>query len=83
MNVLHLGPLWFPVSRDAAGGRETWLAGLIGALEKQGVHNTLLAAGDSQTAAKLIPVIPRNLVERMQAGHAGESLYYQEHHGRP
>jgi len=79
MKILHLGPLWFPVSRDAAGGRETWLAGLIGALEKLGCHNTLLAAGDSQTPAELVPVIPRNLVDRMKAGQAGECLYYQEH----
>ena len=79
MKVLHLGPLWFPVSRDAAGGRETWLAGLIAALEKLGCGNTLLAAGDSQTPAELIPVIPRNLVDRMKDGQAGECLYYQEH----
>ena len=79
MKILHLGPLWFPVSRDAAGGRETWLAGLIGALEKLGCHNTLLAAGDSQTEAELVPVIPRNLVDRMKDGQAGEALYYQEH----
>ena len=78
MKVLHLGPLWFPVSRDAAGGRETWLAGLIGALNKLGCQNTLLAAGDSQTAAELVPVIPRNLVDRMKSGQAGEALYYQE-----
>ena len=44
MKVLHLGPLWFPVSRDAAGGRETFLAGLIAALDKLGCRNTLLAA---------------------------------------
>ena len=79
MKILHLGPLWFPVSRDAAGGRETWLAGLIGALEKLGCRNTLLAAGDSQTPAELIPVIPRNLVALMKTGAAGEALYYQEH----
>ena len=79
MKVLHLGPLWFPVSRDAAGGRETWLAGLIAALEKLGCRNTLLAAGDSQTSAELVPVIPRNLVALMKDGRAGEALYYQEH----
>jgi hypothetical protein len=28
VRILHLGPLWVPVSLDAAGGRETWLAGL-------------------------------------------------------
>ena len=79
MKVLHLGPLWFPVSRDAAGGRETWLAGLLAALEKLGCRNILLAAGDSQTPAELVPVIPRNLMALMKDGLAGEALYYQEH----
>ena len=79
MKVLHLGPLWFPVSRDAAGGRETWLAGLIVALDKLGCRNTLLASGDSQTPAELVPVVPRNLVALMTDKLAGEALYYQEH----
>jgi len=79
MKVLHLGPLWFPVSRDAAGGRETWLAGLIGALEKLGCRNTLIAAGDSVTPAELVPVVSRNLVALMKEGSAWEAAYYQEH----
>ncbi|MEI8064404.1 MAG: glycosyltransferase [Verrucomicrobiota bacterium] len=79
MKILHLGPLWFPVSRDAAGGRETWLAGLIGSLEKLNCRNTLIAAGDSQTPAELVPVIQRNLMALMADGLAGEALYYQEH----
>ena len=79
MKVLHLGPLWFPVSRNAAGGRETLLAGLIGELEKLGCRNTLLAAGDSQTAGELVPVVARNLMAMMTDGQAGEAPYYQEH----
>ena len=79
MKILHLGPLWFPVSRDAAGGRETWLAGLISALEKLGCRNTLVATGDSQTPAELVPVVSRNLMALMTDGQAGEAAYYQEH----
>ena len=79
MRILHLGPLWFPVSRDAAGGRETWLAGLIGALEKLGCRNTLLASGDSQTAGELVPVVSRHLVALMQQGVAAEHAYYEQH----
>jgi glycosyltransferase involved in cell wall biosynthesis len=79
MKVLHLGPLWFPVSRDAAGGRETWLAGLIGALEKLGCRNTLLAAGDSVVAGELVPVVPRHLVALMREQLAWEAAFYQEH----
>ena len=75
MKVFHLGPLWFPVLRDAAGGRETWLAELIGGLEKLGCRNTLFAAGDSQTPAEIVPIIPRNLVALMAEGLAGGLLY--------
>ncbi|HUK81412.1 MAG TPA: glycosyltransferase family 4 protein [Verrucomicrobiae bacterium] len=79
MRILHLGPLWFPVSRDAAGGRETWLAGLIGALEKLGCRNMLLASGDSQTAGELVPVVPRNLIALMREGVAAEHAYFEQH----
>ena len=79
MRVLHLGPLWFPVSRDAAGGRETWLAGLIDALERIGCRNVLLASGDSRTAGELVPVVPRNLIAMMQQQLAAEHAYYEQH----
>jgi glycosyltransferase involved in cell wall biosynthesis len=79
MRILHLGPLWFPVSRDAAGGRETWLAGLIGALEKIGCRNTLLASGDSQIAGELVPVVSRHLIALMREGVAAEHAYYEQH----
>ena len=79
MRILHLGPLWFPVSRDAAGGRETWLAGLINALSKLGIRNTLLASGDSQTTAELVAVVPRHLVALMQERAAAEHAYYEQH----
>jgi len=79
MKILHLSPLWFPVSRDAPGGRETWLAGLIDALEKLGCRNTLLASDDSQTAAELVAVVPRNLVALMQEQVAWEEAYYRQH----
>jgi glycosyltransferase involved in cell wall biosynthesis len=79
MKILHLGPLWFPVSRDAPGGRETWLAGLLDALQRLGCKNTLLASGDSETKAELVTVVPRNLVAMMQAQVAWEQHYYEQH----
>src|ERR1041384_7657837 len=79
MRILHLGPLWFPVSRDAAGGRETWLAGLIDALERIGCRNVLLASGDSRTAGELVSVVPRNLIAMMQQQLAAEHAYYEQH----
>lgn len=79
MRVLHLCPLWFPVSEDAPGGIETLLAGLSRALAAQGCEVTLLASGDSQAAAPVVPVIPRCLRDQMEAETAWEHLYYEQH----
>lgn len=79
MKILHLAPLWFPVSQDSLGGIETFLAELIAALEKLGCQNTLIASGDSRTQAELVPVVPRNLYAQMKAGTAAEYEYYEQH----
>jgi glycosyltransferase involved in cell wall biosynthesis len=79
MRVLHLAPLWFPVARDSLGGVETFLAQLIEALDGLGCRNTLIASGDSRTAAELIPVAATNLYDQMGAGTAGEYAYYEQH----
>jgi glycosyltransferase involved in cell wall biosynthesis len=79
MKVLHLAPLWFPVAQDSLGGVETFLTHLIRALEDLGCSSTLIASGDSQTAAELVPVIPLNLCAQMEAGSAAEYVYYEQH----
>lgn len=79
MQVLHLAPLWYPVARDAPGGIETLLPGLIAALEARGCRNTLLASGDSRTAAEPWPVVPRHLCAAMEAGTAWEYAAYEQH----
>ncbi|HEX8600125.1 MAG TPA: glycosyltransferase family 4 protein [Chloroflexia bacterium] len=79
MRVLMLAPLWYPVSRDAQGGIETFLYSLIEALEKEGCSVTLLASGDSHTAGELVPVVERNLYHLMLEGSAGEYVYYEQH----
>jgi glycosyltransferase involved in cell wall biosynthesis len=79
VKVLHLSPLWFPVARDAPGGIETFLPGLIAALEKLGCRNTLIASGDSRTVADLVPVIPRNVCDQMEAGAVWEYAGYEVH----
>lgn len=79
MRILHLAPLWFPVSRDAPGGIETYLPGLLSALGKLGCQCTLLASGDSSVEAELAPVIPRNLCAEMEAGTAAEYAYFEQH----
>jgi glycosyltransferase involved in cell wall biosynthesis len=79
MKILHLAPLWFPVSQDSHGGIETFLSGLIGALDKLGCQNTLIASGDSRTVGELVSVVPLNLYAQMQAGTAAEYAYYEQH----
>ena len=79
MKVLHLAPLWFPISRDAAGGIETYLPGLLAALARAGCQPALLASGDSQVDVPLIPVVPRALCPQMESGTAAEYAYYEQH----
>ena len=61
------------------GGIETFLTGLLEALEGLGCRNTLIATGDSRTAAKLVPVVEENLHARMVAGKSAEYVYYEQH----
>jgi glycosyltransferase involved in cell wall biosynthesis len=77
--VLHLAPLWLPVSEDAPGGIETFLSGLLAALEKLGCRNTLIASGDSRVAAEVIAATPTHLCAQMAAGTAWEYAYYEQH----
>jgi glycosyltransferase involved in cell wall biosynthesis len=79
MRVLMLAPLWYPISRDAPGGIETFLYRLVSALVIRGCRVTLLASGDSVTDADLLSVIERNLYEQMLEGVAGEYIYYEQH----
>jgi glycosyltransferase involved in cell wall biosynthesis len=79
MKILHLASLWFPVSQDSLGGIETFLTGLIAALEKLGCQNTLIASGDSRTMAELVPVTPLNLCAEMKSSTAAEYVYFEQH----
>jgi glycosyltransferase involved in cell wall biosynthesis len=79
MRILHLAPLWWPVSQDAYGGIETFLYELIVALEELGCQNTLIASGDSRTPAELVSVVPLNLYAQMEVGTAAEYGYYEQH----
>jgi glycosyltransferase involved in cell wall biosynthesis len=79
MRVLQLCPLWFPVTRNAHGGIETFLTHLISALEKLDCETAILASGDSQTRAELLPVMPLNIQDQIKAGTAEEYAYYEQH----
>lgn len=79
MRVLHAAPLWFPVAEDSAGGIETYLPMLIGALEDLGCENSLLASGDSRTPARLIRSTDRNIWDGMESGAVWEYQPYEQH----
>lgn len=78
MKVLHLCPLWFPISQGAPGGIETFLAHLVAKLGTLGCQCTLLASGDSRNTAGLIAVTERGLHQLMQSGDAAVYDYYQQ-----
>ena len=78
MRVLHLCPLWHPISRDSQGGIETFLASLLPALAKIGVESTMIASGDSTADAALIPACEKSLVGEMEKGRAAEYAYYEQ-----
>jgi glycosyltransferase involved in cell wall biosynthesis len=78
VKVLHVAPLWFPVARDSPGGIETLLAGLVDEQVRQGASVTLVASGDSQTAARLEAVVPVNAVAAMAGGGVAEYAYLEQ-----
>jgi len=78
IRVLVLAPLWYPIGRDAAGGIETFLFQLVGALAGRGCDVTLIASGDSSSAARLVPAVQHNLYDLMLEGAAGEYVYYEQ-----
>ncbi len=57
MKVLHLCPLWAPVTEDSAGDIERFVARLVRALDKLGCRSTVLASGDSRVEGAVLPVI--------------------------
>ncbi len=79
MKVLHLAPLWLPVSRDSSGGIETYLTALVSALGDLGCRNSIVAPGDSRADAEIIPVTSINLLALMDQEAAWEHVYYQQH----
>jgi glycosyltransferase involved in cell wall biosynthesis len=79
MRVLHLCPLWFPISMNAPGGIESFLTHLAEQLSGLGCQVTYLAAGGSTASAGLIPVLEGGVGDRIRDGLAYEYLYYEQH----
>ncbi len=61
MKIAQVAPLMESVPPQAYGGTERVVSYLTEALVELGLDVTLFAAGDSVTAARLVPVVPRSL----------------------
>jgi glycosyltransferase involved in cell wall biosynthesis len=59
MRIAQIAPLFETVPPQRYGGTERVVSWLTEALVAQGHDVTLFASGDSRTAAKLVPVVPR------------------------
>jgi len=79
MRILHLCPLWYPISLDAPGGIETFLSRLLAHLVRLGCKNSLLATGDSSAPGELITVVESGLHARMATAAASEYVYFEQH----
>ena len=74
---MQVAPLWETVPPPAYGGTETVVSLLTEALVAQGHDVTLVASGDSTTAARLVSVYPRSL---RQADELGDRAPYDWRH---
>jgi glycosyltransferase involved in cell wall biosynthesis len=61
MRILQIAPLWEAVPPPAYGGTEYVVHVLVEELVRRGHQVTLVASGDSQTAADLVSFYPRSL----------------------
>jgi glycosyltransferase involved in cell wall biosynthesis len=61
MRIVHVAPLEEPVPPQKYGGTELVIHNIVEEQVKRGHEVYLLASGDSQTSANLVPVISRSL----------------------
>lgn len=61
MKIAQVAPLYETVPPKKYGGTERVVSWLTEELVRQGHDVTLFATGDSETAAKLVPMVPRGL----------------------
>ena len=61
MRIAQLAPLYERVPPELYGGTERVISVLTEELVRRGHEVTLFASGDSETSARLVPVVPRGL----------------------
>lgn len=78
LRVLQLCPLWFPIAHDTMGGIETLLVQLVEELSDRPCEITIIASGDSHTAARLIAASDTSIYKAMHSGRAQEYVFYEQ-----
>jgi glycosyltransferase involved in cell wall biosynthesis len=78
MRVLHLAPLWLPVSANSRGGIETLLGQLLPAQSSLGLDVTVLAAGDSDPSLSLQVAVDESLATVMDRGEAYDYGHFEQ-----
>lgn len=77
LRIAQLAPLWSPVPPRSYGGQERIVHLLTEELVRRGHPVTLIASGDSRTAAQLDPVVDTCLIDAMSGGRAYEERPYE------
>lgn len=70
LRIAQVAPLWTSVPPATYGGAELMVHWLTEELVRRDHDVTLFASGDSQTSARLVAVLERNLIDKMAAREA-------------
>ena len=76
--VLHIAPLWYPISPDGPGGIETLLAALLPALARGGTSVTLVAAGGSSAGVPTRAATDEGVFALMERSEAWDYALYEQ-----
>ena len=76
LRIAQVAPLWMPIRQSTYGGIELLLQLLCDELVDRSHDVTLFASADSDTKARLVPVVETNLCDLMAEGHAWCYEYY-------
>jgi hypothetical protein len=73
VRIAFVAPPFLPVPPQRYGGTERIVGVLADGFHRRGYEVTVFAAGDSQTAGRLIPVVPESIWQsaRDEDGHHG------------
>ncbi|OGY27057.1 MAG: hypothetical protein A2Z11_00920 [Candidatus Woykebacteria bacterium RBG_16_43_9] len=74
MKIAQIAPLYYRIPPEKYGGTERVVHYLTEELVKRGHDVTLFASGDSETRAKLVPIVPKELREQTPISHVNHTI---------